>query len=115
MPCDKLCARNIDFNNKLCAQPSNLRDNKRYLFMVHILPKDKFWTKIDYLDLLLENPDGITASEISEIYLETTKDAAGHALYRLKKEGCAIRKKGTKEYTYYLTDKGAMKLGHLKK
>ena len=75
-------------NNKLFAQPSILRGNKRYLFMVSILPKEIGYTKIDYLDLLLENPDGITASEISEIYFDVTKDAAGHALRRLKKQVC---------------------------
>lgn len=56
--------------------------------MVSILPKEIGYTKIDYLDLLLENPDGITASEISEIYFDVTKDAAGHALRRLKKQVC---------------------------
>ena len=67
--------------------------------MVSILPKEIGYTKIDYLDLLLENPDGITASEISEIFFDdVTKDAARNALRRLKEQGCAVREKDNTEY-----------------
>ena len=83
--------------------------------MVKILPKEIGHTKIDYLELLLESPDGITASEISEIYFDdVTKDAARNALHRLKKQGCAVREKNEAEYRYHLTDRGIMKLHYLK-
>ena len=84
--------------------------------MVNILPKEIGHTKIDYLELLLESPDGITASEISEIFFDdVTKDAAGNALRKLKKQGCAVREKDDTEYRYYLTDRGIMKLDYLKR
>ncbi len=81
--------------------------------MVNILPKEIGYTKIEYLQLLYESPDGITASEISEIFFDVTKDAARNALHRLKKQGCVVREKDDTEYRYHLTERGLRKLDYL--
>ena len=74
-----------------------------------------FKPKIVYLELLLENPDGITPSDVSEIYLEdVTNEAANNALRRLKKSKCATREIVNGEFLYKITDRGVLKYNHLK-
>ena len=62
---------------------------KHNIFVVIDLPKEIGKTKVEYLELLLENPDGITPSDVTEIYFDdVTIHAANNALRRLKKQGC---------------------------
>ena len=83
--------------------------------MVIDLPKE-MKTKVAYLELLLENPDGITPSDVAEIYFDdVTIHAANNALRRLKKQGCAVRERDGEEYRYYITDRGIMKYNYLVK
>jgi len=71
-------------------------------------------SKIAYLELLLESSDGVTASEIEEIYFDdATQAAARIALRRLYKRGCASRVKEGAEYRYWITDKGIRKYYYL--
>ena len=73
-------------------------------------------TKIEYLDLLLENPEGITPSDVSEIYFDdVTNHAANNALRRLKRGGCATRMLDGGEFRYYITNRGILKLDYLKR
>jgi len=82
--------------------------------MVIDLTKQIIKTKISYLELLLENPEGITPSDVAEIYFDdVTVEAANNALRRLKKQGCAVREKEGAEYRYWITDRGVMKLDYL--
>jgi len=79
------------------------------------LPKEIGKTKVDYLELLLENVDGIIPSEVSEIYFDdVTVHAANNALRRLKKQGCATRERDTGgEYRYWITNRGIRRLDYL--
>ena len=79
------------------------------------MPKEIGKTKVDYLELLLENVDGIIPSEVSEIFFDdVTVHAANNALRRLKKQGCAIRERDNGgEYRYWITDRGIMRLDYL--
>ena len=82
--------------------------------MVIALPKEIGKTKIDYLELLLENVEGITPSEVVEIFFDgVTNEAANSALRRLKKRGCAVRERDGEEYRYWITDNGILKLNYL--
>jgi len=78
------------------------------------LPKE-IKTKVAYLELLLENVDGIIPSEVSEIYFDdVTVHAANNSLSRLKKQGCATRERDDGgEYRYWITDRGIMRLDYL--
>lgn len=68
--------------------------------------------KIEYLELLIESPDGVTSSEVEEVWDDVTQDAARKALFRLFKQGCAKRiKEG--EYRYWIEDRGIQKYHHL--
>ena len=81
--------------------------------MVIDLPKE-MKTKVAYLELLLENPDGITPSDVAEIYFDdVTIHAANNALRRLKKQGCAMRERDDLEFRYYITNRGILKLDYL--
>ena len=87
-----------------------MKDN---IFMVIDLPKE-MKTKVAYLELLLENPDGITPSDVAEIYFDdVTIHAANNALRRLKKQGCNMRERDGEEYRYYITNRGILKLDYL--
>lgn len=79
------------------------------------MPKTIGKTKIEYLELLLENSEkGITPSEVTEVFFDdVTNEAAAHALHRLKKRGCAIRRRDGLEYRYWITDYGIMKYDYL--
>jgi len=79
------------------------------------LPKEMGKTKVDYLELLLENVDGIIPSEVSEIFFDdVTVHAANNALRRLKKQGCATRERDDGgEYRYWITDRGIKRLDYL--
>lgn len=69
-------------------------------------------SKIEYLELLIESPEGVTSSEVEEDWDDVTRDAARKALFRLFKHGCAERiKEG--EYRYQITDRGIEKYHHL--
>ena len=84
--------------------------------MVIDLPKEIGHTKTDYLELLLESSgDGITPSDVSELYFDdVTVHAANNSLRRLKKQGCAVREKEPDgEYRYWITNRGIMKLDYL--
>ena len=73
------------------------------------------YSKVDYLELLLENPDGISPSDITDIYFEdTTNEAANNALRRLKRGGCATREIVNGEFLYKITDRGILKYDYLK-
>lgn len=50
-------------------------------------------SKTEYLKLLIENPDGVTSSEVEEVWDVVTRDTARKALTRLYKHGCAERVK----------------------
>ena len=82
--------------------------------MVIDLPKE-IKTKVDYLELLLENVDGIIPSDVSEIFFDNvTVHAANNSLRRLKKQGCATRERDDGgEYRYWITDRGIMRLDYL--
>ena len=83
--------------------------------MVNDLPKEIVYSKADYLELLLETPNGITPSDVTEIYFDdVTNEAANNALRRLKKSGCATRIIDQGEYRYWITDRGISKYDHLK-
>ena len=84
--------------------------------MVSNLPKQIGYTKLDYLELLLESStDGVTPSEVSEIFFDNvSKDTVGHALNRLKKNSCAVRQMEEGEFRYWITDRGILKYDHLK-
>ena len=78
------------------------------------LPKE-MKMKVAYLELLLENPDGVTPTDVSELYFDdVTVHAANNALRRLKKQGCATRERDNGgEYRYWITDRGIMRLDYL--
>lgn len=82
--------------------------------MVIDLPKE-IKTKVAYLELLLENPDGVIPTDVSELYFDdVTVHAANNALRRLKRQRCATRERdGGGEYRYYITDRGIMRLDYL--
>jgi len=81
--------------------------------MVIALPKE-IKTKVDYLEILLENVDGITPSEIVDVFFDgVTKEAANNALRRLKVNGCAVRERDGEEYRYWITNRGILKLNYL--
>jgi len=72
--------------------------------------------KTDYLELLLESPEGLTANEISEIYFDDVDPStARKALTRLFKQGCATREKERREHRYWITDKGILRYDYLLK
>ena len=72
--------------------------------------------KTDYLELLLENPEELTANEISEIYFEDVDPStAQKALTRLYKQGCARRQREGREYRYWITNKGILRYDYLLK
>ena len=72
-------------------------------------------TKIAYLEILLESPNGVTPSEISDVYFDdVTNEAANNALRRLKKSGCATRIIDQGEYRYWITDRGIRKYDYLR-
>jgi len=79
------------------------------------LPKEIGRSKIEYLELLIENPKrGVTPSEVSEVFFDdVTNEAANNALRRLKKRSCAIRQRDGLEYRYWITDYGIMKYDYL--
>ena len=85
--------------------------------MVNNLPKEIGYTKVDYLELLLESSeDGVTPSDVAEIYFDgVTIHAANNALRRLKKQGCAMRERDGEEYRYWITNRGIMKYNYLVK
>jgi len=70
-------------------------------------------SKIEYLELLTESSDGVTSSEVEEIWDDVTRDAARKALTRLYKQGCAKRFKEGLEYRYWITDRGIQKHHYL--
>ena len=70
-------------------------------------------SKIEYLALLIESPDGVTSSEVEEVWDDVTQDAARKALTRLHKQGCAKRVKEGLEYRYWITDRGIQKHHYL--
>ena len=72
--------------------------------------------KTDYLRLLMENLDWLTANEISESYFcDVAPSTARKALTRLYKQGCARRQKEGKEYRYWITTKGIMRYNYLRR
>jgi len=71
--------------------------------------------KTDYLELLLENDDGLTATEIEEIFDDTSRDSINAALRGLRKSGCARREKEEGEFRYWITNKGILKYDYLMK
>ena len=74
--------------------------------------KEIVHSKIEYLELLIESPEGVTSSEVEEIWDDVTRGAARKALFRLFKHGCAKRcKEG--EYRYWIEDRGIEKYHHL--
>jgi len=75
--------------------------------------KEIIHSKIEYLELLIENPDGVTSSEVEEIWDGVTRDVARKALIRLYKQGCAKRVKEGLEYRYWITDRGIQKYHYL--
>ena len=81
--------------------------------MVNVLPKN-IKTKIAYLEILLESPNGVTPREVSEIYFDVTLHAANNALRRLKKNGDATRQLDGSEFRYWITVHGILKYDHLK-
>ena len=84
--------------------------------MVNTLPKESIYTKVDYLELLMESVNGLTPSDVSDIYFDgVSRDSAGHALGRLKKNGCAARQRDPDgEYRYWITDRGILKYDYLR-
>jgi len=70
-------------------------------------------SKIEYLKLLIESPEGVTSSEVEEVWDDVTRGAARKALFRLFKQGCAKRIKEGLEYSYWITDRGIEKYHHL--
>ena len=54
----------------------------------------------------MESPLGVTANEISEIFMDVPNATARMALHRLHKQGCATRTKEEREFRYWITDKG---------
>jgi len=70
--------------------------------------------KTDYLGLLLEYPDGVTAKEIAETYFD---DVPTHTirwtLKRLHTQGLVRRIKDEGEYRYWITDKGVLRYDYL--
>ena len=72
--------------------------------------------KTDYLELLLESPEGLTANEISEIYFDDVESFTSRkALTRLYKQGCARRQKEGREHRYWITEKGILRYDYLLK
>lgn len=70
--------------------------------------------KADYLELLLENDDGLTVSEIVDIFFDDVTEAQVRmALRRLYKQSCASREKEDGEYRYWITDVGIQKYDYL--
>lgn len=69
-------------------------------------------SKIEYLELLIESPEGVTSSEVEEVWDDVTGGAARKALFRLFKQGCAKRY-NEGEYRYWITDRGIEKYNHL--
>ena len=83
--------------------------------MVNNLPKELNYSKTDYLELLLENPNGITPSDVSDIYFDdVTLHAANNALRRLKKGGLAVRRLDGLEFRYWITDRGIRRYDYLR-
>ena len=83
--------------------------------MVNNLPKELNYSKTDYLELLLENPNGITPSDVSDIYFDdVTLHAANNALRRLKKGGLAVRQVDGSEFRYTITDRGVLRYDYLR-
>jgi len=71
-------------------------------------------SKIEYLELLLENDDGITPKEVEELFFDDVTPAANrHALRRLFKQGCTTREKEGLEFRYWITQKGIRKYDYL--
>ena len=77
--------------------------------------KQMFRPKTDYLELLLENDDGLTVTEIEEFFDDASRPAIYHALNNLRKHGCARRVKEEKEFRYWITNTGILKYDYLMK
>jgi len=95
----------------------HFKELKIIFIMVGNLPKQIGYKKLDYLELLLENStDGVTPSEVSEIFFDNvSKDTVGHALNRLKKNSCAVRRlENGGEYRYWITDRGVLRYDYLR-
>lgn len=72
--------------------------------------------KTDYLELLLENDDeGLTVTEIEEIFDDASRQAIYRALRGLRKKGCVRREEGEEEFRYWITDAGILKYDYLMK
>lgn len=67
------------------------------------------YSKADYLALLLENPEGLTANEVCELYFDVPDFTTRKALTRLYKQGLARRVKEGVEHRYQITDKGILR------
>ena len=72
-------------------------------------------SKTDYMQLLLEYPEGLTSTEIWEIFWDdVTQEAISNSLRRLKYQGSARREKELRRWRYFLTYQGRRKLEYLK-
>ena len=87
--------------------------------MVNNLPKEMTYTKANYLELLMEHVDGLTPSDVSDIYFDDVSlHAANNALRRLKKGGLAVRRLDRQldgsEFRYWITDRGIRRYDYLR-
>ena len=71
--------------------------------------------KTDYLELLLENDDGLTVTEIEEFFDDATRTAIYHALRNLRKNSCVRRVREDDEFRYWITNAGILKYDYLMK
>ena len=71
--------------------------------------------KTEYMQLLLEYPEGLTSTKIWEIFWDdVTQEAISNSLRRLKYQGSTRREKELRRWRYFLTDQGRRKLEYLK-
>lgn len=71
--------------------------------------------KTDYLELLLENDDGLTVNEIGEFFDDAVRGSITRMMKRLHRKCCVRRVVEGRGFRYWITDAGILKYDYLMK
>jgi len=111
---DKYCTIKLDNSKALYVFADKTSIVSHPLGRSKRLTQQVFRQKIEYLQLLLENPSGLTANEVSDFYFDDAEPSTTRkALTRLYRNGDATRQKEGRQHRYWISDKGVRKLEYL--